>query len=254
MMKILIISVILFFLVLSFSQAQIIDVNIKKVVDIEMNGIDFNSTIKNGKPFKINTEFYNTGSVDYKARVRLNILDEDKLIFTGWAAEKYFFPGNRKIYELYWYPLNTKKNLQAVVMVYYANETKKVKTIKFEVEPSKETPENIFKIVNFRTYEDEVEFLLKTNETVKNVIIVPSSYPVDWIFEQVKMDELKSGSVNLIKLKYQPSEWEEINVTINIFSEDGKYYTNQSFIMKRETALWHSIYTMVNNLRAFLGI
>jgi len=228
-------------------------VDIKEVVDVEATTIDFDPTIQDGKPFKVKVELQNTGSIGYKARVRLDILDQDNLIFTGWGDEKYFFPGNQKIYDLYWYPLNIEGELKALIIIYYANEMKKVKLVKFEVEASEKSPENIFEILDFRTYDDEVEFLLKTNKTVENVIIIPFGYPTGWIFEQVKVDELESGSVKIVNLKYDPSLWKETSVMFNMISEDGKYHASESFTMKRENSFWSNVYKIIHNLRVILN-
>ena len=250
-MKFLPILIVSFLLILSISRAQEVDVNIKEVIEVEATKVDYNSTVTDGKPFKVNTGLFNPGSIEYKARVRLDIFDQDKLVFTGWSDERHFFPGNQKIYDLYWYPLNSEGNFKASIRIYYANEIKKIKPIKFEVIPIKQTPENVFEILDFRTYDEEVEFLLKTNKTLGNIVIVPSYYPISWVFEQDKIGELESGSIKIVNLKYEPSLWKESDVTVSIFTEDGEYYTSQSFSLKRETFFWKHIYRIINGLRVF---
>lgn len=250
-MKFLSILIISFFLILSTSRAQVVHVNIKEVIEVEVTRIDYNSTITDGRPFKVNIELFNSGSVGYKARIRLDIFDQDNLVFTGWSDEKHFFPGNQKTYDLYWYPLNVGGEFKASIRIYFANEIKKVKPIKFEIRPAEETPENVFEILDFRTYDEEVEFLLKTNKTLESIVIVPSSYPTGWIFEQAKINKLESGSIKIINLKYEPSLWKQTDVTINIFTEDGEYYTSESFTLKRETFFWKHVYRIINALRVF---
>ena len=68
-------------MILSILKAQQIDVNIKEVLEIEDTSIDYNTTITDGRPFKVNMELYNSGSVGYNARVRLDIFDKKRLIF-----------------------------------------------------------------------------------------------------------------------------------------------------------------------------
>ena len=86
------------------------------------------------------------------------------------------------------------------------------------------------------------------------MIIIPSGYPTGWILEQVKIDELDSGDVRIVNLKYEPSLWKETNVMINIISEDGKYHASELFRMKKETAFWKNVYKVINNLRVLLKI
>lgn len=251
-MKFLFVLIVSFFLILSISKAQLIDVNIKEIIEVEATSIDYNSTITDGKPFKVNIKLFNPGSVGYKARIRLDIFDQDNLIFTSWGEEEYFYPGNQKIYDLYWYPLNLEGKFKASVKIYYANEIKKIKPIKFEVEPVETPPENVFEILDFRTYDDEVEFLIKSNRTVENIVFIPSDYPTTWIFEQAKISKLEDGNVEIINLKYEPSLWKQDDITMNIFTENGKYYTSKPFTLERETFFWKHVYRMIYGLRVFL--
>lgn len=251
-MKFLPIVIVSFLLILSISKAQMVDVNIQEVIEVEAINIDYNSTITDGRPFKVSFELFNPGSVGYKTRIRLDIFDQDNLIFTGWSNEEYFFPGNRRTYGLYWHPLDLEGKFKASIRIYFINKIKKIKPIKFEVKPVEKTPENAFDILDFRTYDEEVELLVKSNRTLENIGIVPSNYPTGWIFEQTKIDKLESGSIKKINLRYEPSLWVQGDVTIGIFTEDGKYYTSKSFTMERETFFWRHFYRIINDLRIFL--
>jgi len=251
-MKFLFVLIVSFFFILSISRAQEIEVNIKEVIEVEASSIDYNSTITDGKPFKVNIELFNPGSVGYNSRIRLDILDQDNLVFTGWSDEKNFFPGNWKIYDLYWHPLNFEGNLKASIRIYFANEIKKIKPIKFEVKSTEKSSESVFEILDFRTYDEEIEVLVKTNKTVENIVFIPSDYSTGWIFEQTKINKLDSGSLKIINLKYEPSLWKPDDVTISIFTEDGNYYTSQSFSLKRETFFWRHVHKIINGLRVFL--
>jgi hypothetical protein len=242
-----------FILILGISCAQVVDISIAEVIEIEIKDIDYSSTITDGKPFNVKVELYNSGSIGYKARIRLDIFDHDDLVFTGWGDEKHFVPGNQKIYDLYWYPSDLEGEFKTSIWVYYANEIKKIKPIKFQVKPTEETPGDILRILNFRTYDEEIEFLLKGNKSLENIIIVPSNYPTGWIFEQTKIDKLESGSIEIVNLKYEPSLWKSSDVTINVFTEDGKYYTSKSFSLERETNFWMNFYKMINTLRTLIN-
>jgi hypothetical protein len=231
-------------------KAQTVDVNIKELTRVNATNINYNSSITDGKPLKLDIELFNSGSTGYKARIKFDIFDKDSnSIFTGWSDEKDFFPGYRKFYDLYWHPSNVKGKFKASIAVYFANEINKIKQINFEIKPSSKPPESIFEILDFRTYEDEVIFLVRTNKTVENVIFMPSNYPSGWVFEQNKIDKMENDNIKIIDLKYGPTLWKESDVTINIFTEDGKYYTSKSFSLKRETSFWKEFYGIVNTFR-----
>ncbi len=251
-MKFLLILLFSFLLMFNISKSQSVDINIKEVTRFETEKINYNSTITDGKPFKINLELLNSGSVGYKARIRLDIFDKNNLIFTGWSDEKQLFPGDLKTYDLYWYSLNVKGRFKALAKIYFANNITKIKEINFEVKPSSKSNENIFEIFNFRTYEDEVIFLAKSNKTVENIIFMPSNYPSDWIFEQNNVDKFENGDIKVIHIKYEPSLWRQSDVKINIFTEDGKYYTSKTFTLTKENSFWKHINGIINDLRVFL--
>lgn len=248
-MKFLLFLMISLFLILSLSKAQVVDINIKEIVKADTINIDYNSTLTDGRPFKVNMELFNSGSVGYNGRIRLDIFYGDDLVFTGWSHEKYFFPGNQEVYNLYWHPSDVEGKFKASIRIYHGNEIKKIKPIKFEIKPTEKTPEDIFEILDFRTYDEEVKLLIKTNKTFENVVIVPSDYPNDWIFEQTKIDKLESGNVKIISLRFQPSLWKEDDVTIHVFTEDGEYHTIRSFELKKETTFWKYYYKIIHDLR-----
>jgi hypothetical protein len=185
---------------LSVLKAQTIDVNIKEVTRVEATTLNYNSTISDGKPFKLNIELFNSGSTGYKARIRLDIFDKDNLIFTGWSDERQFFPGNRETYDLYWYPPNIKGKFKASIEVYFAHEINKIKQINFDVKSSSKSQENIFDILDFKTYDDEIVILVKSNKTVENIVFMPSNYVNNWIFEQKKINKLENGKLKIINL------------------------------------------------------
>jgi len=250
-MKFFCVLIVSFFLILATSRAQEVDVNIKEVLEVKTTRIDYNSTITDGKTFQVNIELFNSGSVEYRARIRLDIFKQDNLIFTGWSDERHFFPGNQESYFLYWYPFNSEGKFKASIRIYFANEIIKIRPLEFEVKSTEKTPENVFEILDFRTYDEEVELLFKTNKTLENIVIIPVYYPTGWVFEQAKINKLESGEIKIVNLKYEPSLWKQSDVTINIFTEDGKYYASKSFTLKRETLFWTYFYRMINDLRIF---
>ena len=111
-----------------------------------------------------------------------------------------------------------------------------MKKIKLEVENI--TPQSeIFEIQNLKTYSDEIRFDLKSRKTLKDVLIIPSNYPLGWIFEEKKINELTKNELKEVSIKYKPSLWRNTTLTLNVITSDGKCVTSKSFTLKRVSFL-----------------
>ena len=226
----------IFFILLSlpyFSYAQEVKVGVKEILESEITSFKYNSLLESGEPFKVSFELFNSGSIGYRARVRLDILNQTNLYYTGWSEEKSLWPGSSGYFEVHWYPVNITGDLEARVMIYYANDIKELKPIKFKI-VGIGTPEKDIEITGFKTYEDRIVVGLKSNKELEDIIIVPSGYLYGWIFEQSKIDKISKDEEKKVELKYEPTIWKETEVMIHVFTEDGKYYTSKSFLMKIE--------------------
>jgi len=211
--------------------AQVINVGVSEVLKKEVLGLKYNSVIENGEPLKVSFEFFNPGSVGYKARVRLDIFNRSEILQTLWSSEEDFPPSASYHFELY-YPVNYEGKFKAKIRVYYANEIEEIKSFDFQVKKiisAKKT----FEITNFRTYKDEIEFDLMSDETLENVLVVPTNCPIGWVCEQKKLDKIKVNETKKVTLFYESSLWKESGISINVFTQDGKYVMNEAFSMKR---------------------
>lgn len=239
---------ILFLLMFSLSVAQKIVVKIEEVLSIETFNFQYDSLVDKGI-FKVSFGVYNTGSVGYKARARLDVFNGSKLIFTGWSEEKSFTPSTRKTFTLYWLPSKRGK-FNAEIRIYYANEIKTVKKIKFEVK-NVTLPSDVFEIKNLKTFSDEIEFDLISKESLKDVLIIPSDYPLGWIFEQKKIDDLMENEEKEVSIKYEPSLWKSTTLTLNIITSDGEYFTSKSLKLERVSPLeefFHQLFKLFREL------
>lgn len=224
----------MFILLFNIASAQKIAVNIGEVLGAETSGFDYDSLINKGI-FKVSFQLYNTGSVGYKARARLDVFNGSKLIFTGWSEEKSFIPSDRKIFTLYWYPTE-KGEYSAEIKIYYANEIKTVKKIKLEVK-NVTSQSDIFEIKNLKTFSDELRFDLESKKSLKDVIIIPSDYPLGWMFEEKKINNLIKDETKEVSIKYEPSLWKNTTLTLNVITPDGKYVASKSFMLERVSFL-----------------
>lgn len=184
---------------------------------------------------RFSIESYNTGSVGYEPRVRLDLYkDGDK--FTAWSGRGESMPGDRENFRLYFFD-NDGGEYDARVRVYGANE---IFEQWFKVDkPAVQTSSN-FRIENARTYNEFVMFDLVSDRAASDVVVMPSDYPTGWVFEQKELGGMKPGQKKTVKIAYEPSIWREANVTITVASKDG-FADSSQITMVRKTGVQAAI-------------
>lgn len=239
----------LIFLVLFFfsaSNSAVIKVGIQKSLDGDIISFSYDSS---KDIIKFQFEFYNTGSTPFKARARVDVINNSKTAFTGWSEEKILMPGDRKNFEVYWYT-NSTGNFILRLRVYFGNE---IMEKFFIVEKNNSLfSEDVFEIKNFRTYDDLIVFDIKASKNVKNVVILPFDYPLGWIFEQKKIDFLNEGEEKTVAIKYYPNVWFEDKVTLIVASDSGKFKTEKNFEMKKESGILWLIHYVADKIKLFI--
>jgi len=238
-------------LLISIANAQLIKVNIAEVLNGNITSLVYNPNM-NTNLFKITTEFFNTGSIGYKARARLDIFSQSNLLYTAWSKEASLIPGVKSSFDMYWYEPNMTGNFSGRLRVYYANEIKESE-IRFKIK-NFTISQDIFEISDLRTYDNYIKFSLKSPQTLSNVIVFPSKYPLGWIFEQTKIEKLNQNDKISVALPYQPSLWIPNEVTIAVVTEDGKYYSSKTFTLVKEEGLLKYIHYLTDGLRVLLNI
>jgi hypothetical protein len=225
-----------------------IEVNINEV--IQGNVVSFLSDT-NSNVIKFTSEFYNSGSIPYKARAKIEVYNDSQLIFTGWSEEKPLISGDRKNFVIYWYN-NSTGNYSCKLRMYFGNEILDHEKIEVEIKNSS-IPEDVFEIKNFRTYNNFVIFDLKSKKDVNNVILMPYRYQKSWIFEQSKINFLEKNNEKLVVLNYYPTLWTESHLTLFIVSNDGKYVTQQILPLEKESGLRWFIHYIIDNIKILLN-
>jgi hypothetical protein len=199
----------------------------------------------------VKPEFFNSGSVAYKTRLRIDILNPREIMFTGWSKEETMMPGERKNFEIYWYTPKTE-NIVAKVIAYYERErTEREMRLKIV---NNQTSEDVFQIKNFRTYDDHVKFQIKSNRTLGNVLVIPKNYMMGWVFEQKKMENLDENKNVEVIIPYETDVWFSHDVNIEVVTEDGRYHSVFSFSLNKEEGLWKYIHYIIDELSLFLNI
>ncbi len=245
-MKIIVFTLIIFLLILILTSASVLKVGIKR--ELEGNITAIFSESKNGV-LNLNLEFFNTGSIAYKVRARLDILNSSEIIFTGWSKEETIMPGEAKNFEVFYYSEKTE-NLTSRIRVYYANEIME-KWLNLTLE-NKKSPENVFQVKNFRVYDDYLRFEVKSSKP-STVIIIPRNYMPGWVFEQKKI-ELEANKNTEVVIPFKPQVWFSHDVLIDIVSEDGSYYYSNSFYLEKEQGLMKYIHLLTDKISLALNL
>lgn len=242
-MKKILFSILSFLLIIQIANCAMIEVKIPQDLKGNISSYSFNYSLDLSK-FQV--EFYNTGSIAYKSRIRMNIFNDSQWLFTGWSEEKTLMPGDRKYFEIYWYT-NSTGNFTVNLRPYFANEILE-KQFTFEKNTSY-LPEDIFDIENFRTYNDYVIFDVKSKKDATNVIIMPHDFPLGWVFEQKKIDIINKGVEKTVVIKYQSAVWTLGKIAILVASDEGKYYTEKTFELKKETGVEWFVHYIIDTIK-----
>lgn len=228
--------------------ATAIDVKTAEEMKIDMTSLFLDDS---SNVLRFSPEFYNTGSIAYKARIRVDILNESDLIFAGWGKEKVLMPGDKENFEIYWFS-GSKGNFDFKMKVYFGNEILEYKETDFEVKESV-MPEDVFEIREFRTYNDFIIFDLYSKEDVDNVIVIPYKYTPGWIFEQEKLFSMKKNETKLVVIHYFPTVWGPKDLKLAIVSNEGKYYKEETLKLEKKTGVAGFIYYVIDSLKMLLS-
>jgi hypothetical protein len=244
MKKIIPIALICLLLLTKISYSSSIEVGVAESLKGNMSSIAYDNT---SNIVKFSIEFYNTGSIGYKARIKDEIYDGSKLVFNGWSQEQSLMPGERKTFNIYWFSSNEGK-YYSKFKAYFGNEILEYKKFEFSIGKSI-SPENVFEISNLRTYDNHIIFDLQSREDVKNVIIMPDKYIYGWIFEQSVIANLSKNTSKVVVINYYPTLWTPLNISLSIASDGGKYYSERLVEMKKNEGLTWLFYYIIDSFR-----
>ena len=199
---------------------------------------------------ELNSEFVNIGSTAYKARAKLDVLKDSDIIFTGWSDEKEIFPGERADFQIYWFIPDTHEELEGQLSIYHANMIKKYEPIPLSITTAAPT-DDPFHIYDFRTYDEYVRFDFNSVKNAEDVTFFVSNVPVGWVFEQKKVDLVRENRDIEVILPYKPSIFSPKEITLVAVSDDGAFYTEKQFVMKKEEGLSYHFNAFVDSLKNF---
>jgi hypothetical protein len=222
-----------------------------KVVEKIDGKVDFFNYTLSKNILKVFLNFYNIGSVGYKTRIRIDVFNETNLILSGWSEEKPLQPGQWENFEVYLF-INQTGNFSFRTRIYYGNEILDYKNFSLEIE-NLSYPRDIFGIEDLRVYDNYIKFAIKANKTLKNVIVVPSNYPITWVFEQRKIKELEANKRFNVILPFD-GIFSPVKIKITILTEDGLYATTKRFLLQKESGFTKYLHILIDLLKNLLNI
>ncbi len=232
-MKKILIIIIFVLLIPSFSVAPKIDVNITGLIggDIEYFGFEEMGPVK-----KFSIQWYNTKSVNCMSRMELKINKEGKYKESLWSKEKKMFSGSSDHFEIFWMP-EEKGNYTAQLFVHHCNGIMESQKVNFTVNSLMKTKEKI-KLEAKNLPENKIEVKLESNETVEKIILIPTDYPLGWIFSGEEIKEIKNEKEIKKIIEYEPSVWSSETITIQAISPEGYSSKKVNLTLKKEEYLW----------------
>jgi len=243
MRKIFLILICFLFLI-GIAYSAVLEVGVAEILDGNISSINYDAS---SNVVRFSIEFYNIGSIPYKARIKTEIFDNSDLIFSGWSQEKDFMPGDKKTFDTYWYS-NCIGDYFAKLKVYFGNEIKEYKKFGFSVSEYV-TPKDVFDIKYLRTYDNYIIFDVKSKEDVNNLRVIPNEYTSGWIFEQKEIGNIYGNRSKLVVLNYYPTLWKPSNVSLILVSGEGNYYTEKRVEMMKVGGLTGLFYYVIDSLR-----
>ena len=188
---------------------------------------------------KFTVEVHNSGSVGYSSRIRIDVYGAGNNT-TIWSDKKALFPGMRKAYNLYWYAQNDG-NYTARIRAYFGNEISE-KYIEFQINSMLQA-EDIFDVKNQDVRGDMISFDLGSDKSFGKALIIPLKYPKSWIIEETAVEG--AGRVNM---KFEPSLWYPTDLTLGIASDDGAYYSVETFHVERRQDIRYFIFYLIEKI------
>jgi hypothetical protein len=243
MMKAIFFVALCMLLLTNAAYSSYIEVGINEVMKGSAITITYDNTTNIAR---FSTEFFNSGSIGYSARAKVEIYDNSTLVFNGWSQQKGLTPGERKTLDVYWYN-NETKVYDAKVKVYYGNEIEEYD--KFDFSISGIQPKDAFEMTNFRTYDDHVIFDVRSNQDARNIMIIPSQYTYGWIFEQRELGNMSKGESRTVVMNYSPSLWSPGSVTLIAASDVGRLFGERTFEMRKESGLSGLLLSFIDSIR-----
>jgi len=237
-------------LVLSaLSILAVAQVEVKVKVRGEIGGVVeyLNYTRNATNLFSAVISWYNSASVNCRARARADIIDasSNETVATVWSEEKIANAGASSTLKLFWLAPR-EGDYKARIRIYHCQEIFEVGELEFHVKAL-----SMNQTIKLELKEEGEKIKARIRwKGGRKAFLVPISYPMGWVFPcaEVKM----SGEEEEIEIRYEPSVFQRESVTYIAVSEDGKQSSTPVMLLLERKRGFLETYGMYLVLTALL--
>lgn len=208
-----------------------LDADLKTTEAFESNGV-----------YNLSLELYNSGSIAYLAKTRLDMFENGKKIFTAWGDSRIMIPGIKEKIDLYG-QVNTSGNFTPRLRVYFANELleKWYPAREFIVNER----QDVFTFSGISAGKDYVEFDIIADRDM-DILLLPDNYPPGWEFPFSEV-RLKANETIGNRMIFTPDVIKDTEITLIAVSKDGKFSGSQKIQISKDEG------SLLSGFISFLG-
>ncbi len=210
-----------------------VEVNVIELLNTDVKYID--CCMLNSNVMSASYDVFNSGSVAYAARIRLDILDETKKVTSIWSSESLLNPGERDTINMYWYEPEDKI-ITANARLYRAYDIVDIEDITWVFNKAA-TSSDAIDIDKIRVYDDKIKIRITAKNDTGKIIVYPVKYTTGWLFEQAVIEDVIAGKSRSTQMYYDAGLFREAEITLVAVSEDGIYYGEKTFLLKKESGI-----------------
>ncbi len=173
----------------------------------------------------------NIGSAGCIVKVRADFRKGDKYLGTSWSEIEPMEPGGHFLFHNYWMPDETG-TITADITIYQCYELFDGGKILFQVVNSTVHETRNLHVTDVKNSKNEINLTITANRTLHNILIIPKDYPLGWIIEPRKIDNIEAGEQKTISIEYEPSTWHAQTLGFNIVTQDGSEFMRHEVHLK----------------------
>jgi len=196
--------------------------------------------------------WYNSQSVGCDMRVRVDIKNTtNQTIATLWSKKRILEPGATENFEVFWVP-EKNGSYTASVKAYVCKEIFDLGSYEFNATVEKRKKGIILSLQNTPK---GLEASVKANLTnfTNDVVIIPKSYPLGWVFEQERV-KLEKGEKKVL-VNFECPRWKSERVSFIAVATDGMVISNEAeIVLKKKQDVFEIVKTCLLYTLLFVSL
>jgi len=213
-----------------------VDLSITKIFTVDATYFAYNDSGLG----HFDLELFNSGSLPYIAQIRIDIYNSTDRVFTAWSDKRQMAPGSHEPFREYWSPASSGQ-YTARLRAYYGGE---ILEQEMNFTASALSGADEFNITETKAYGNLVKFDIASPKDAGMAIIIPQA-PQGWVFTQ---GALNSSTASSAWIFYQAPANVPASINVVIASTDGRYVSQRTVQIKRETGLSAMIIDMISGM------